>query len=96
MTQSNSADAAEVVTDEKETTTYVTWGAQFPFQTREMRPQDWRDLGAKLTDDEVKEGKVTEWKAANGFRVPRDEIPLTDLQLGHFMGLNPGFAIIEG
>lgn len=95
MTQSNSADVAEVAPD-KGSKTYVSWAARFHFETREMRPQDWRAVGADLSDEEVKEGKVTEWTQANGWRVPRDEIPLTDLQLGQFMGLNPGFTVIEG
>lgn len=98
MTESNSADVAEVASDEKEgaVKTYVSWAAKFNFETREMTSADWRAVGADLTDEEVSERKVTEWKQANGWRVPRSEIPLSDLQLGEFMGRNPGFTVIEG
>lgn len=93
---SNSADAAEVVGEDSGAKQYVTWAARFPFEAREVRPSDWRRAGADLSDDEVAEGKVTVWSKENGWRVERSEIPLTDMQLGQFMGANGGFTVIEG
>jgi len=96
MTQSTSAEAAEVVAEDSGAKKFVTWAARFPFESREVRPSDWKRAGADLSDAEVAEGEVTVWSKENGWRVSRDEIPLTDMQLGQFMGANGGFTVIEG
>jgi hypothetical protein len=96
MTEANSADAAEVVGQDEENSgeQYVTFAAKFAFESRRIRPADWVTFGAKTKDVEDREDTV--WDSANGFRVSRADVPLTDTQLRQFMDRNAGFAVIKG
>lgn len=80
------------------TDVYLAWQNSFPFEQREMSPRDWVQLGAALdlNDPDVKATPNTVWSSANAWRVPRSEIPLTDLQLGRLLGVDSRFRIIEG
>lgn len=71
----------------------VVWdGNRHHFESREMRPQDWRFAGA--SEEDVQEMEAVEWNSANNWRVPRSEIPLSDVQLGEFMARN-GFRLAD-
>lgn len=82
-------------TDKKSSTAsqVVVWdGNRLHFESREVRPQDWRFAGA--SEEDVEGVGILEWNHANNWRVPRSEIPLTDVQLGAFLERN-GFRLAD-
>lgn len=72
---------------------WVVWDHQWDFQTRELRPRDLVSFGAEESEDEPL--SALEWNAANRWRVPRADIPLTDLQLGQLLGLEKSFRLVD-
>lgn len=80
--------------ESKPTEQWLVWDHNFAFETREMRPKDWGQFGASLDEDALA-GPSTEWTQANNWRVPRADIPLTDLQLGTLMGVDSSFRLVD-
>lgn len=68
---------------------YVAWGNQFNFQRRVLEAKDVKALGAES-------GKRLVWEQSNGWRVPREDIPLTDDQLAAFLEGDDKFKLVEG
>lgn len=75
-----------------ETEQFVAWqGHKFAFEAREMTARDWKLAGAS---EEDLPAANTEWNAANNWRVPREEVPLSDVQLGAWMASND-FRLVD-
>lgn len=68
---------------------FVLWDAKFSFQERVLEAKDVRSLGAES-------GKRLVWNQTNGWRVPREDIPLTDEQLSAFLDGDDQFKLVEG
>jgi hypothetical protein len=71
----------------------VKWDNKWQFQSRELSRADLLRLGAKET--EKKPLTSVEWNQANGWTVPRDSIPLSDLQLGVLLGSDHDFRLAD-
>lgn len=67
---------------------YVQFLAEYSFQERVISRKDWAKLGAESTKDTV-------WNKANGFRVPREDIPLSDEQLADYLKVDPQLRLVE-
>jgi hypothetical protein len=82
-------EETETVVESKQQ--FVAWqGHRFNFEAREMTPRDWKVSGAEGDDLQT-----VEWNAANNWRVPREEIPLSDVEMGAWMSSN-NFRLVEG
>lgn len=68
---------------------FVEWTAKNHFEVRKLTEADWKKLGA------VNAPKETVWNKENGWRVPREAIPLTDQQLSDYLARDPLFKVVE-
>jgi hypothetical protein len=71
---------------------YVRYNTPGGIGSREISGLDWLRLGS---DTATAEDEVTKWDYLNGFRVPREDIPLTDEQLKTYIATDPGLTLIE-
>lgn len=72
---------------------WVVWDNRFAFESRSLQPKDLVGLGADESEDSPLE--AVEWNSANNWRVPREQLKLTDLQLGQFLGVDKSFRLVE-
>jgi hypothetical protein len=70
----------------------VKWDHTFDFQTRGLTKSDLIGLGA---DPEAEGLTGVEWNPSNGWTVPRDDIPLNDIQLGGLLALEKSFRLVD-
>lgn len=68
---------------------FVVWGNVFNFQRRVLEAKDFKAMGAES-------GKRLVWDQSNGWRVPREEVPLDDDQLATLLDGDDKFKLVEG
>lgn len=72
---------------------WVVWDHKFDFETRGLTRQDQMGLGAE--EAEGKPLQLVEWNQANNWRIPREQLPLTDFQLGQMVAMDKSFRLVD-
>lgn len=78
---------------EAEVKQWVVWDHNWNFQSRGLTRTDLLSFGAEEDEDEPLQ--AIEWNEANRWRVPREQMPLTDLQLGQLLGTDSSFRLVD-